>query len=139
VSASMAVGSGRAHRAGAACPSVLAAPLHALRAIVGEASTRASQHFVTGAIHHLKPSSEAANQRWRARRSNERRNPAWKLPSLLQRRALRLCEIMQQLTDAGKFNANCPHAGDCHSGNLRCVVVVASTAPFGPSALMLNW
>jgi hypothetical protein len=28
---------------------------------------------------------------------------------------------------------------DCHSGNLRRVVVVASTAPFGPSALMLNW
>jgi hypothetical protein len=28
---------------------------------------------------------------------------------------------------------------DCHSGNLRRVVAVASTAPFGPSALMLNW
>ena len=27
---------------------------------------------------------------------------------------------------------------DRHSGNLRRVVVVASTAPFGPSALMLN-
>ena len=32
-----------------------------------------------------------------------------------------------------------PILRDCHSGNLRRVVVVASTAPFGPSALMLNW
>jgi hypothetical protein len=29
-----------------------------------------------------------------------------------------------------------PILHDCHSGNLRRVVVVASTAPFGPSALM---
>jgi hypothetical protein len=28
---------------------------------------------------------------------------------------------------------------DCHSGNLRRILVVASAAPFGPSALMLNW
>ena len=32
-----------------------------------------------------------------------------------------------------------PIQRDCHSGNLRRVVVVASTAPFGPSASMLNW
>jgi len=57
----MAVGSGRAHRAGAACPSVVAEPLHALRAMVGEASTRATQHFATGTIQHLKTSSEAVN------------------------------------------------------------------------------
>jgi len=31
--------------------------------------------------------------------------------SLLHRRALRLCEIMEQLTEAGKFNANCPQPG----------------------------
>ncbi len=46
---------------------------------------------------------------------------------------------MLQLTDAGKFNLDCPDAGACHSGNLGRAVVVASTAPFGPSALMLNW
>jgi hypothetical protein len=39
----------------------LAAPLHALRAMVSEASTRARQHFAIGAIHQLKPSIEAAN------------------------------------------------------------------------------
>jgi hypothetical protein len=54
-------GSGRARRAGAACPSDLAAPLHALRAMVSEASTRANQHFATGTVHHLKPSIEAVN------------------------------------------------------------------------------
>jgi hypothetical protein len=32
-----------------------------------------------------------------------------------------------------------PIQSDCHSGNLRRVLVVASAAPFGPSALMLNW
>jgi hypothetical protein len=39
----------------------LAEPLHALHAMVSEASTRANQHFATGAIHHLKPSIEAVN------------------------------------------------------------------------------
>jgi hypothetical protein len=39
----------------------LAAPLHALRAMVSEASTRAKQHFATGTVHHLKPSIEAVN------------------------------------------------------------------------------
>jgi len=54
-------GSGRARRAGAAHPWGLTEPLHALRATLGEASTRASRHFATGAIHHLKPSNEAVN------------------------------------------------------------------------------
>jgi hypothetical protein len=116
----MAVGSGRAHRAGAACPSVLAAPLHALRAMVSEASTRANRHFATGTIHHLKPSIEAVNYRRRARRSNERQNTPRKSPALLQRRALRLGAIMEQLTDARKINStNCPQAWPC-SMRLNC-------------------
>jgi hypothetical protein len=32
-----------------------------------------------------------------------------------------------------------PLQRDGHSGNLRRAVVVASAAPFDPSALMLNW
>ena len=44
-------GSGRARRTGAAYPWGLAEPLHALRAMVNEASTRASQRFATGTIH----------------------------------------------------------------------------------------
>jgi hypothetical protein len=42
-------------------PTGLAAPLHALRAMVSEASTRANQRFATGTVHHLKPSIEAVN------------------------------------------------------------------------------
>jgi hypothetical protein len=54
-------GSGRVRRAGAACPSDFAAPLHALRAMVSEASTRANQRFATGTVQHLKPSIKAVN------------------------------------------------------------------------------
>ena len=50
-----------ARRAGVAYPWGLAAPWHALRAMVSEASTRANQHFATGTVHHLKPSIQAVN------------------------------------------------------------------------------
>jgi hypothetical protein len=39
----------------------LAGPLYALRTMVSGASTRANQHFATGAVHQLKPSIEAVN------------------------------------------------------------------------------
>ena len=53
-------GSGRARRAGALATGPCCA-VHALRAMVSEASTRANLDFATGAVHHLKPSIEAVN------------------------------------------------------------------------------
>ena len=61
--------------------------------------------------------------------------PRWRLAVVVRRVAPRTRCTTNVEVDVG---GNSSYA-DCHSGNLRRVVVVASTALFDPSALMLNW